>query len=130
MAAARRGDRGGLVAGLIMIVVGAIFLLERFDYVAVGEVWRLWPMILIVLGLLNLVRPERGRRSIFLLLLGIWLQISFLELWGLDFGDSWPLLIVFVGASLVFDSVVGGTQRSRSALPGGARPTREGSDEI
>lgn len=108
MAASRRHDRSGLTPGLIMILVGAIFLLERFDYLSMGQVWRLWPMILIAIGLLHLLRPDAGRRSIFLLLLGVWLQINVLGLWGFDWDDSWPLLIIFIGASFVFDALVGG----------------------
>jgi len=104
----QRRDRGGLLPGVIMIVVGTLFLLQRFDVVPVGRVWQFWPLILIGFGLMNLVRPERGHPSIFLLLLGIWLQISTLDLFGLDFRNSWPLLIVFVGVSFVFDSLVSG----------------------
>jgi hypothetical protein len=93
-----------------MILVGMLFLLERFDYLSIGDVWRLWPLIFIVIGVLQLVRPE-GRRSIFLLLLGIWFLVNTYELWGLDWADSWPVLIIFIGASFVFDSLVGGPRR-------------------
>ncbi len=100
--------RGGLVPGLVMIAVGTMFLLERFGYVSTGQVLRLWPLLVISAGLARLVRPGCGRPNIFLLLVGIWLQISTLELFGLGFGDSWPLLIIFVGASLVFDAAIAG----------------------
>ena len=115
MSRRRRGNReyGGLVPGLIMMAVGAAFLLERFDIISARQIWRLWPLALIAIGLMRLLRPDGGRRSIFLLLLGIWLQISTLELFGLDFDDSWPLLIIFIGASFVFDALVGGAHTTR-----------------
>jgi len=91
----------------MMIAVGTMFLFERFGYISTGQVWRLWPLVVICIGLVHLVRPDSGRPSIFLLLVGIWLQISTLELFGLDFGQSWPLLIIFVGASFVFDAAIG-----------------------
>ena len=91
-----------------MIAVGTMFLFERFGYVSSGQVLQLWPLVVICIGLVHLVRPGSGRPSIFLLLGGIWLQISTLELFGLGFGDSWPLLIIFVGASLVFDAAFAG----------------------
>ena len=121
-----RGGRGGLIPGLVMIAVGTAFLLERFDFLSMRQVWRFWPMIVIAIGLGSLLRPEGGRRSVFLLLVGVWLQISVLELWGLDFGDSWPLLIIFVGASFIFDSLVvsarrgGGRGRPLEGHVGGA----------
>ena len=34
-----------------MILVGSLFLLERFDYISTSRVWDFWPMILIVIGL-------------------------------------------------------------------------------
>jgi hypothetical protein len=98
-----------------MIAVGTMFLLERFGYVAVGQVWQLWPLVLIGIGLVHLIRPDNGRPSIFLLLIGIWCQISTLALFGLDFGDSWPLLIIFVGASFVFDAAIGDRFGERAA---------------
>ena len=123
----RHRNRGGLVPGLIMIAVGAAFLLERFDFLSLHEVWSYWPMILVVIGLGNVLMPEGGRRSIFLLLIGIWLQITVLGLWGLDFGDSWPLLIIFVGASFIFDSLASSTGygggRSRRGAQSPASPS-------
>jgi hypothetical protein len=114
-----------------MIIVGTVFLLERFDYVSTRQVWRLWPVIVICIGLVHLVRPERGRPSIFLLLIGIWLQVSTLGLWGLDWNDSWPLLIIFVGASLVFDAVVAGRDHGGALDEDVTIPTgKEGSDEL
>jgi len=114
----QRKDRGGLIPGVIMMVVGTLFLLQQFDVVPVDRVWQFWPLILIGIGLMNLLRPERGRRSIFLLLLGIWLQISTLELFGLDFHNSWPLLIIFAGMSFVFEALVSGGRGRHDARDG------------
>ena len=87
-----RGGSGNLIFGLILVVVGSALLLDRFDAIPFGGIGQFWPMILVAIGIGQLVRPDSGRRSIFLLLMGVWLQISVLGLWGLDFGESWPLL--------------------------------------
>ena len=92
-----------------MIAAGTMFLLERLGYVSSGQVLQLWPLLVICIGLVHLVRPGSGRPSIFLLLGGIWLQISTLELFGLDFSTSWPLAIIAVGASFVFESLLRGS---------------------
>lgn len=53
---------GSLVWGVILIVVGAIFLLEQFNIDVFDQVWRFWPVILIVWGAnkLWLGLKERG----------------------------------------------------------------------
>jgi hypothetical protein len=48
MANKKRTD--SLVWGIILIVVGAIFLLQQFDLDIFDQVWRFWPVILIVWG--------------------------------------------------------------------------------
>ncbi len=100
---------GGLFPGVVLIVVGIIFLLERTDLKSMPQLWRFWPLFLIWIGLVQLIKPAGGQRSIFVLLIGIWLQISTLELFGLDFSNSWPLAIIAVGASFVFDSLLRGS---------------------
>ena len=102
----KRRHGSGLFPGLVMMGLGAIFLLERFDLISMRNVWQLWPMFIIWMGLAQLISPRRGRRSVFWLLIGISLQISTLELFGLDFSESWPLVIIAVGASFVFDSIL------------------------
>jgi hypothetical protein len=48
MATQKRGD--SLVWGIILIVVGAIFLLQQFDVDVFDQLWRFWPVILIIWG--------------------------------------------------------------------------------
>lgn len=107
--ARNRRHGGGLFPGVVLIAVGIIFLLERTDLISMPQAWRLWPLFVIWFGLVQLFKPDPGRRSIFLLLIGIWLQVSTLELFGLGFSDSWPLAIIAVGASFVFDSLLRGS---------------------
>lgn len=48
MAKQTRGD--SLVWGIILIIVGGIFLLQQFDVNIFDQVWRFWPVILIIWG--------------------------------------------------------------------------------
>lgn len=48
MPAERRGGRGGVVAGLILIGLGVLFLIDEFTGIDIG---RLWPLILIIIGI-------------------------------------------------------------------------------
>ncbi len=63
MAKQKKGD--SLIWGIILIVVGAIFLLQQFDVDIFEQVWRFWPLILIIWGAnkLWLGLKERNERS-------------------------------------------------------------------
>ena len=50
-------------SGIILVIVGALLLANNFDLLPVGWVRQWWPLLLIVLGLVSIVRPQHGRRS-------------------------------------------------------------------
>jgi phage shock protein PspC (stress-responsive transcriptional regulator) len=56
---ARDGDRGTLVVGLILIVIGAVFLVREF--VPALDWGRLWPIALVAVGLVILISSLRRR---------------------------------------------------------------------
>ena len=49
----RRRDDGGLVAGTVLILIGSLFLVDQFGWFEFRE---LWPVILIGVGLVMIVR--------------------------------------------------------------------------
>jgi hypothetical protein len=114
---ARRRDRdrhSGLVGGLVLITVGALFLLDQMRW---GFGWRfseLWPLILVVIGLASLAR-HRGRRwgGLWVVLVGVMLLLDQMRVMSMD--RSWPLFVVGGGLSLIF----GGPRRRRTDEEGG-----------
>ena len=50
-------------SGIILVVVGALLLAHNFDLLSLGWLRQWWPVLLIVLGAMSIVRPDRGRRS-------------------------------------------------------------------
>jgi hypothetical protein len=97
-------NRGRLFGGATLIVIGVLLLLERYGVVEIGQYWRLWPLLLVFVGLFQLVAPrassERGS-GLWLLLIGAWLQINLVNLFGLEFRNSWPLLLIFIGVGVL-----------------------------
>ncbi len=55
-----RRDRNALTSGLVLLILGLLFLLANFGYFSWSGWGRLWPLILIVLGLLMLRRHAAG----------------------------------------------------------------------
>jgi len=49
-------------SGIILVVVGAMLLANNFDLLPIGWLKQWWPLLLIAIGLMSILRPQRGRR--------------------------------------------------------------------
>ena len=49
-------------SGIILVVVGALLLANNFDLLPVGWLRQWWPVLLIAIGLISIVRPQLGGR--------------------------------------------------------------------
>ncbi|MBM3143902.1 MAG: hypothetical protein FJ010_02810 [Chloroflexi bacterium] len=104
----QRGQHGGLVWPIILILVGVVFLLNNLgliNSVTWDSIWQLWPLIFIAIGLDGLLRRNEivgpvimfGLGGVFLLSNYGWLSWDAWEtLWRL-----WPLLIIAVGLEII-----------------------------
>src|ERR1700722_7234675 len=102
-----RKDRSGhFVGGVILIVLGVLFLLDTLHIVPdIGNVFRFWPILFIAIGVSQLSssgsdgRPHKG---LFWILLGAALLVSDLgifrfNIWGL----LWPAMLIWFGVHML-----------------------------
>jgi hypothetical protein len=115
------GDfRWGLVWGLVIVGVGVALLLDHLGVLPFGYLYRFWPLLLVLLGAMNIM-TQSGRAFGFLLIVaGALLQLNKLNLLHLTFADVWPLAIIAVGLLLIWGSletrgVLRRAHRSKSA---------------
>ncbi len=98
-------DWGGLLTGLVLLGVGAVFLLRELGTPPgplIFSGW--WAALVAVLGLAKLVRPRRAHAvgsGVTMFLLGTWMFVAHTGAWGLTWRNSWPLALVAVGAGMV-----------------------------
>ena len=98
-----RERRSNLTAGLILIVLGVIFLGEQ----TWGYNWALhrnWPILLLVIGAAQVFinRGESVRGGVWLLLLG---SIFMLTSWNvMSWDKAWPLFIIAGGVAIMIPS--------------------------
>ncbi len=100
------GLGGQMIFGLILSFFGVLLLLDNVDIIDVG--WRFWPFIIVFLGLYKLLNAENGWRSgsgLWLIFLGLWLSVSVNHIFGLHFRDTWPILIIGWGVSILWRSL-------------------------
>jgi len=101
-----------LFIGLIIIGVGVVFLLNQLGYdISIGYVFsNYWPVILIGFGVSDLLKiPSKGSSGFWGLL---WIAFGVIFLgrnldwftWGIGdiFSTFWPVIIIIVGASMIF----------------------------
>jgi LiaI-LiaF-like transmembrane region len=114
---------GAIAGGAIMLVVGVALLLDRSGLVHAPFGQLVGPLVLMTLGGLMLVekggvyagyhrplpdgaRPPLRRRGgvtsgLWLMGLGVWMLVSQLHLWGFDFHNSWPLVVILSGVIIL-----------------------------
>jgi hypothetical protein len=102
---------GHFVAGIVLIALGVLFLLDRayvIRFARVFEVW--WPSLLILWGVVNLVtsRCRRWTGALVLITLGVIFQGETLHLaywWEME--RLWPVVLIAIGIGILARRVIG-----------------------
>jgi Cell wall-active antibiotics response 4TMS YvqF/Domain of unknown function (DUF5668) len=92
------------IAGVVILLLGVVLLLDQLGFVEAGKIFLFWPLILIYLGavkLRNRLRPTHFFWGVFLVLLGISFQLEELGLSHIHFGTIWPVFFICVGILLI-----------------------------
>jgi predicted membrane protein len=120
-----------LIIGLALIAAGLLFTLDNFGIIEIGQLWRLWPLVLVAVGLAKLASRSFMTGTILIALGGLF----FLRTFGLlHFRLSYllPLIFVFIGLRIVFaqrpgartwdaSTNLGGTLNEWAVFGGGER---------
>jgi hypothetical protein len=105
-------DRKRILWGVILIAAGGLFLVDRMDMYNVDwrfYGWHIWPIFIAIAGLVDVLSATRFRhvsRGLLHIVLGLWLYVVIGNLWGWTFGNSWPVLMIAFGFSVVLNGLV------------------------
>jgi hypothetical protein len=97
-----------VVFGLVILTIGVFLTLDKLGWVELDNIRRLWPVLLIVLGLSRFLQPAgepgRGFGAILIFVGGWWLfyNLDWTDLWLWDY---WPLIFVVMGLSILWRAV-------------------------
>jgi hypothetical protein len=97
-------SRKKLAFGLIMIAVGSVFLLDRTDLLELDQLWHYWPALIALSGVIKIISASKTAHVIkgcMEIVIAFWLYASFEHLWGWSFHNSWPILLIALGVSMI-----------------------------
>ncbi|HSY29237.1 MAG TPA: DUF5668 domain-containing protein [Burkholderiaceae bacterium] len=109
--------RKRMLWGMILIGAGCLFLVDRMDIYEVGEIWRFWPAVIALAGVVEILSATRFKHvtSGFLnIVAGFWLYASIENLWGWTFGNSWPILMIAFGITVAMNGLVDQAKKSKA----------------
>ncbi len=102
-----RHPHGGLFIGILVTVIGVIFLLDQMEIVHASYVFQVfWPVILIAVGVQAMVRTGDFRGSfwgpVLVLIGGLWL-LNNLAFTHFPVARLWPLWMIAIGVWLLLN---------------------------
>jgi hypothetical protein len=98
-----------LILGLILVGVGVLAFVDAIDLYNPWQIWKLWPLGLIILGLSSETESLMARRSgggAFLIGVGVWMLAGTHHIFGLSYRTGFPLGIAIVGLFMVLHAIV------------------------
>jgi predicted membrane protein len=105
----RRADAGSaerLVPAIVLIAIGALFLLDNLGVVYIHDIFRFWPAILIAVGIVKLVDSSdasgRGAGGVLVAVGAVFLARNMGYL-NVRIGDLWPLVLIGLGLMMLFE---------------------------
>ena len=99
---------GGMVIGGLIVIIGLLILLDNMGIVRVHDVWRYWPVLLIVFGVSRILESRAPAGYIWggvVTLAGALLLLDNLDIIVFDFNLVWPLLLIAFGLSMLLRSM-------------------------
>ncbi len=96
--------RGRLIPALVLVLIGVIFLLNNLNVLPGFDFWRLWPVILIAIGLSKVVEGGRGAAGGAIILgIGAVFLADNLNFLPMPVWQFWPVILIALGFGLLFD---------------------------
>jgi len=121
-AAVSRGSTR-LVAGAILIGLGILFTLDSFGFLTAGHIIRYWPLVLVGAGIAKVLEsrlPGQRAGGFVLIAVGGILLLWTLHIFFFRVRDLWPLILLLVGGSLVWQALA--NRRASSDATGEGSP--------
>lgn len=95
--------------GVVLIAVGAGFLLDQVHLLDLDRFWHYWPLLFVLSGVGKMIGYPTARGflgGVWSILFGLWLYAVLEGMYGLTWSNSWPFLLIFWGLQLVLEPLL------------------------
>lgn len=92
------------ILGIIIIAVGALFMLDNLDIVNAGTILRYWPAVLIIYGTSKIAQARNTSGQTFgwvIVVIGGLMLLDRLDLIAFRVWDWWPLVLIIIGVNFL-----------------------------
>jgi predicted membrane protein len=92
----------GMLAGIVLIALGTLFLLDHMGIVEAGRLFRFWPLIIVLVGLVKFLNARSRVGGAITVVIGVLLQLSQLGYMHLTWGTLWPVILIAAGLAMIW----------------------------
>ena len=98
----------GFIFGFLVVAAGTVLLLKSLGVNIDIDIWKFWPVLVIVAGLSKIVTTKRKRHiwaGLIFTTVGVLFLLNNLGQIKFWFDDLWPILIILVGIEIIRHSL-------------------------
>ena len=99
-------DRGPVVGGVVLIVIGTVLLLEKLGYLPHDFALHFWPMIFIVIGIVKIAYAGGRAFGAGLIGVGVLLQLQQMGILRVELWQLWPAFLIIAGIVMLFQVLI------------------------
>lgn len=101
--AVRPPATGKLVLGITILLIGVLFTIDNLGFDVPSSIWKLWPVVLVAIGLSNVLRTGPSGKVSGWVLLAVGAVLLLRNFGWLPFRISqlWPVVLVIIGVRMV-----------------------------
>jgi predicted membrane protein len=100
----RGRGRGGIVMGFILALIGLAFLLNNTGYISISYLWRFWPMLIVLVGVVHFFSRRRSWGTL-LIVAGVVLELNELGITHFGWAQFWPMILIALGSLVLWGSL-------------------------
>lgn len=120
-----RGVTSQVVLGLLVILMGLLFLLDNLDLIEIRRIVSFWPMVFIIAGIVKLCDTQTRNGQLLgggLVGVGVLMILDRMDVIDFNIRTFWPLFLIGAGAFVLYKAMAARHTPAAGMLKGDDEP--------